>query len=272
MGIEHLLNNMNKDTKRGYLAYSHTHRLLSQFNHWPNEALESNPLKLPTLRVLRLASTITNLSLDNLPPLTRDNAIAASIRQASQAIDDKRHQKRHTIQGTMGSKEYDKLVRQQCLPIHYSNKLLKHLTPLWETGVTHWNSLITKTQDPDGTYTYQIQPTPAIIAKLPKGHRYSPKLQLKTAIHTLRATLLLPATTEHKKLPKDNETTTTTIHHTWHQYINTADIPDHTPHSYATLKHKKNPIYTNPKHHTQTYTKTTTTTHPQGPPRTSTHG
>ena len=105
MGIEHLLNNMNKDTERGYLAYSHTHRLLSQFNHWPNEALESNPLKLPTLRVLRLASTITNLSLDNLPPLTRDNAIATSIRQASQAIDDNRHHKRHTIQATMGSKE-----------------------------------------------------------------------------------------------------------------------------------------------------------------------
>jgi hypothetical protein len=71
MGIEHLLNNMNKDTERGYLTYSHTHRLLTQFNHWPTEALESNPLKLPTLRVLRMASAITNLHLDNLPPLTR---------------------------------------------------------------------------------------------------------------------------------------------------------------------------------------------------------
>jgi hypothetical protein len=106
----------------------------------------------------------------------------------------------------MGSKEYDKLVKQQCLPIHYSNKLLKHLAPLWETGVTQWNSLITKIQDPDGTYTYQIQPTPAVIAKLPKGHRYSPKLQLKTAINTLRATLLLPANNEHKKTTKRRRT------------------------------------------------------------------
>ena len=39
MGIEHLLNNMNKDTERGYLAYSHTHRILTQFNQWPTEAL-----------------------------------------------------------------------------------------------------------------------------------------------------------------------------------------------------------------------------------------
>ena len=33
MGIEHLLNNMNKDTERGFLTYSHTHRLLTQFNN-----------------------------------------------------------------------------------------------------------------------------------------------------------------------------------------------------------------------------------------------
>ncbi len=33
MGTEHLLNNMNKDSERGFLAYSHTHRILKQFNH-----------------------------------------------------------------------------------------------------------------------------------------------------------------------------------------------------------------------------------------------
>ncbi len=178
MGIEHLLNNINKDTERGYLAYSHTHRIPTQVNNWPTEALESNPHKLPTLRVLRLASTITNLHLDNPPPLTRYNAIATSIRLASQAIDDTRHQKRHNIQGTMGTKNYDTLVRQQCQPINYSNKLLKHLAPLRETGATQWHSLITKAHDPKGTTTYHIQPTPATIVKLPKEHRTSPKLQL----------------------------------------------------------------------------------------------
>jgi hypothetical protein len=135
----------------------------------------------------------------------------------------------------MGTKEYDTLVRQQCQLIHYSNKHLKHLAPLWETGVTQWNSLITKTHNPNGTTTYHIQPTPATIAKLPKGNRTSHKLQLQTAINTLRATLLQPANTENKTLPKDPASTSTAIHHTWHQYINTDEIPDHTLHSYATL-------------------------------------
>jgi hypothetical protein len=135
----------------------------------------------------------------------------------------------------MGTKEYDTLVRQHCQPIHYSNKLLKHLAPLWETGVTQWNSILTKTQDVHGKTTYHIQPTPATMAKLPKGRRTSQKLQLQTAINTLRATLLQPALTENKKLPKDPAPKSTTIHHTWHPYINTDDISEHTPHSYATL-------------------------------------
>ena len=58
MGIEHLIHTMNKDTERGFLANSHTLRILKQFNPWPTEALDSNPLKLPMLRILRLASTI----------------------------------------------------------------------------------------------------------------------------------------------------------------------------------------------------------------------
>jgi hypothetical protein len=61
MGIEHLVNTMNKYTERIYLAHSHTLSILTQFNHWLTEALESNPLKLSTLRILRLASTIKDL-------------------------------------------------------------------------------------------------------------------------------------------------------------------------------------------------------------------
>jgi len=33
MGIEPLINTMNKDTERGFLAHSHTLRILTQFNH-----------------------------------------------------------------------------------------------------------------------------------------------------------------------------------------------------------------------------------------------
>ncbi len=41
MGIEHLTLVMNKDTERGFTAHAYIHRLLSQFNHWAHEALES---------------------------------------------------------------------------------------------------------------------------------------------------------------------------------------------------------------------------------------
>jgi hypothetical protein len=79
MGIEHLTRVMNKDTERGFTAHAHVHRLLSPFNHWPQEALESNPLKLPTLRILRLASHIPWLECDCLPPLHKDNDITTNI-------------------------------------------------------------------------------------------------------------------------------------------------------------------------------------------------
>ena len=104
MGIEHLTRDLNKDSERGFTAHAHTLRLLSQYNHWPHEALESNPLKLPTLRILKLASTITGLEFDRLPPLHQDNEIANSIREASKAMDTIRQDKRNTIQGQLGSK------------------------------------------------------------------------------------------------------------------------------------------------------------------------
>ena len=61
MGIEYLTRVMNKDPERGFTAHAYVNRLLSQFNHWPQKTLESNPLQLPTLRILRLASNIANL-------------------------------------------------------------------------------------------------------------------------------------------------------------------------------------------------------------------
>jgi hypothetical protein len=142
----------------------------------------------------------------------------------------------------MGTKKYDTLVRQQCKPIHYSNKLLKHLAPLWETGVKDWHSLLTKVHTSTGTTTYHIQPTTATLSKLPNGIRASSTLQLQTALNTLRATLLQSAETEHKKLPKDPTPNSTIIHPTWHKYINTDDIPDHIPHSYVTLTNNPSPI------------------------------
>ncbi len=98
MGIEHLTRGMNKDTERGFTAHAHVHRLLTQFNHWPREELESNPLKLPTLRIFSLDSHIPGLEYDGLPPLHQDNAITASLREASTEVDNTRQGKRDTIQ------------------------------------------------------------------------------------------------------------------------------------------------------------------------------
>ena len=80
MGIDHLTRVMNKDTNRGFKAHAHVHRLLSQCNYWPHEAIESNPLKLPTLRILRLASAIPGLEFDRLPSLHQEKDIATIIR------------------------------------------------------------------------------------------------------------------------------------------------------------------------------------------------
>jgi hypothetical protein len=44
MGIEHLTRVVNKYSERRFTAHAHVHRILSQFNHWPREALESNPI------------------------------------------------------------------------------------------------------------------------------------------------------------------------------------------------------------------------------------
>jgi len=50
MVIEHLTRLMTKDTKRGFTAHAHVHRLLSHFNHWPQEVKRhwsTNPLSSP---------------------------------------------------------------------------------------------------------------------------------------------------------------------------------------------------------------------------------
>ncbi len=97
MGMKYLTLTINKDTERGYLAYSHTLRLFSQLNHWPMEAIESNALKLPTLHVLRQAGTIPGLELESLPKFTQENEIADTLRTASQDVDLARQHTRHTI-------------------------------------------------------------------------------------------------------------------------------------------------------------------------------
>jgi len=104
-----------------------------------------------------------------------------------------------------------------------------------KTGVSKWNNLLAANKTSSNTLTYHIQPTDATLARLPQGNRTSPKPQLRTAIETLRSTLLLPAWTEHRKLPTDLTQKTTLIYPSWHKYINPSNPPTYTPTTYATL-------------------------------------
>jgi hypothetical protein len=72
------------------------------------------------------------------------------------------------------------------------------------------------------------------MAKLPNEDKSGHKTTLRTSLDTLRGTLLLPANTKHRKLPKDI-TPLLTIHASWLQFITPDNLPPHTANSYANL-------------------------------------
>ena len=127
------------------------------------------------------------------------------------------------------------MVRQQCKPIQYSNKILKHLAPLWELGLHNWNNLITIQYHTKEHNTLHISPTSVLMARLPNGDKTGPKTALRTSLDTLRATLLLPATKEHMKLSKDTTSMLTIIQTSWIKFITPDNLPSHRPNSYANL-------------------------------------
>ena len=73
------------------------------------------------------------------------------------------------------------------------------------------------------------------MARLPNGDKPGPKTSLRTSLDTLRATLLLPTTTEHRKLPKDTTPLLTTIHTSWLKFTTPDNLPPYKTNSYATL-------------------------------------
>ena len=139
-----------------------------------------------------------------MSPLHQDNVVTTSIREASRAVDNTRQTKRTTLHGQIDTKKHDRLARQQGKPIQYHKKLLKHLAPLWELGLHNWSKHLTIQRHPNGNYTQHIQPTNVIMARLPNEDKPGPETSLRTSLDTLRASLLLPATTELRKLPTDN--------------------------------------------------------------------
>jgi hypothetical protein len=73
------------------------------------------------------------------------------------------------------------------------------------------------------------------MARLPNGDKTGPKTALRTSLDTLRASLFLPATTEHRKLPKDTTPLFTAIHTSWIKFITPDNLPTHKPNYYANL-------------------------------------
>ena len=79
---------LNKPTDRGYLAYAHTSRVATTYQHWPKEAYEANQAKLPTLRVLSYVQNVTAAELEHMLSLQAPNHIGTSLRAASREVDE----------------------------------------------------------------------------------------------------------------------------------------------------------------------------------------
>jgi hypothetical protein len=125
MGIEHLVDILNKPTDRGYLAYAHTSRVSNTYYHWPKEAYEAAQANLPALRVLSYVQNIIGAELEHIHNLQTPNHIANSLRAAFKELDEIRTKKRENIP----KKEYNKQFRDQCQPLNFSDRLLRHLAP-----------------------------------------------------------------------------------------------------------------------------------------------
>ena len=105
---------LNKPTDRGYLAYTHTSRVATTYQHWPKEAYKANQAKLPTLRVLSYVQNITGAELEHIPNLQAPNHIAICLRAASKEVDEIRANQRENIPKNLPPKEYTKQVRNLC--------------------------------------------------------------------------------------------------------------------------------------------------------------
>ncbi len=102
-----------------------------------------------------------------------------------------------------------------CQQLNFSDRLLKHLAPLWGEGVSDLTPILEKCTTPTGHTEVHILNT-----KLKSGDQKQISGNLEVALSTLRTTLILPTTQEHRKLPKTTTYKTKKIHTTWLRCIN----------------------------------------------------
>ena len=150
MGIEHITDILNKPTKRGHIAYAHTTRVANTYHHWPKMAHEATQARLPTLRVLSYIRNIPWAELDNIKNVQSPNRIAISIRETSEAVNQHRAAQRQRIFKGLQPKDHARQLRNQCQPLRYADRLLKHLALLWEEGANDWTQLLEKKMTPHG--------------------------------------------------------------------------------------------------------------------------
>ena len=227
VGIEHLIEVLNKHTDRGYLAYEHTSRVATTYQHRPKEAYEANKVKLPTLRVLSYIRNIAGAELEHIPTLQAPNHIAISLRAATKEVDKNRASRRANIPTNLRPKDFAKQVRNRCHPLKYSDILLKHFVPLWEEGVSDWTPILKKQTTSEGHTDIYILNTIAIHAKLlQRGDQQRPNNNLELALSTLITILTLSKHQEYKKLSKASTHKSQKIHAAWLQYINPEALPN----------------------------------------------
>jgi hypothetical protein len=111
MGIENLMGILNKPTERGYLAYAHTSRVATTYQHWPKEAHEVNQAKFPALRVPSYVQNILGIELEHTPNLQAPNLVATYLRAASKGVYGIRARRRENIPTNLPPKEYTKQIR-----------------------------------------------------------------------------------------------------------------------------------------------------------------
>jgi hypothetical protein len=151
--------------------------------------------------------------------------MANNIRKALEAADQHRVAQRQHIPKTLPTREYAKWLQNHCQPLRYAERLLKHMAPQWEEGVRDWSKLVEKQTTPNVSAQIQILHATTVDAKLRSGDKSQPNPKLKTTLSTLAATLALPTSHEHHKLPKNSTSQTQIIHATWHEHIALNNLP-----------------------------------------------
>ena len=219
LGAAHLNKSMNRPTDRGLISYKHVHHITAKYMHWPTESLDHPSANLPTLRLLSHIYSLPGIEYLNIPRLWLTNPIADTIRAASQTTDKTRTDRKASLPEIQDDEAY-KSHYKRCTPLRYHDRVIKHLTPLWEANVRDWKPLLYRRGE-----EIKLHPITHLTTKLLPAYNKDPTLRarLRVALRTLGALLSTDAHAERHTLPDSfpGEDSRPTVHDSWHQYLPT---------------------------------------------------